>query len=450
MKQSLAGLNDQRIQAALAGGLGGGLSWLFIEPIVAPQLRTVTSLGQLLRVDVGFGALAGVCIGAALGIAEGVLLKSSYRARRGALIGALVGILGGAVGCVLAELVYQPLKLLCFVGRAVGWGVFGALLGSAEGITRRSLAGLRSATLGGLVGGAIGGFAFDAVAMVVMPLFQSDALCRGVALIILGACIGLWIALVEQALAPALLKIVSGQFEGRVFILDKPELTLGSDERADVTIFGDPCVQRRHARLRFEGGGYTLHAEPAAQVSVNKQPISRQSLHPEDEILVGQTRLIYRAQGERAPLRHLTTRLGPRVQPPELAPARVSFPSPIGSGAEAGMSIKPRLQPVQDSPGGPMTPEPLCLVRLNTVQRYTLSCYAPTTIGRAPDNVIVLDEPIVSAHHAEIQYENGRYVLYDLSSRNGTFVNERCITGPNLIKAGWRLKVGNVEFAVVG
>ena len=186
-------LNDQRIlRSALAGGLGGTVSGPLIEPLVAPRLERATSMSEVYPVDALFGALAGICIGAALGIAEGIIARSAYQARRGGLIGAGVGIIGGAIGLVIGEMVFQPLKFLCFVGRSVGWAVFGAFLGAAEGITRRSWKGLRSAALGGTIGGAIGGFMFDLVALFTVLLFRSDAVSRR-GLIILGAGIGLWL-----------------------------------------------------------------------------------------------------------------------------------------------------------------------------------------------------------------------------------------------------------------
>jgi pSer/pThr/pTyr-binding forkhead associated (FHA) protein len=73
-----------------------------------------------------------------------------------------------------------------------------------------------------------------------------------------------------------------------------------------------------------------------------------------------------------------------------------------------------------------------------------------TAIGRSADNDIVLDAPGVSAHHAEVRYEAGRYILYDRGSTNGTFVNGRRISGPNMIKGGWTVKVGEIELEVVG
>ena len=49
----------------------------------------------------------------------------------------------------------------------------------------------------------------------------------------------------------------------------------------------------------------------------------------------------------------------------------------------------------------------------------------PLTIGRDPENDLVLDDRRVSRRHAEIRPRLGRYTLYDLQSTNGTSVNGR-------------------------
>ena len=422
-------LNDQRIRSAIAGGLGGLLSWILVELLVAPRLQGLTNVADMYPVDALFGALAGVCIGAALGSAEGILMRSAYRTVRGALIGAAAGIIGGAIGLVLGEMVYQPLKLCCFVGRSLGWAVFGAFLGVAEGITRRSWPGLRSAALGGTIGGAIGGIAFDLVGVVTVLVFGSDALSRGVALVIMGACIGLWIVVMERRLSPATLKITSGQFEGREFYLDKPSLTLGSGERGDIAIFGDADIRSHHATLTHAGTGYLIEAVSGASVLVNKQPVSRQSLVNEDELLVGGTRLIYRDKSG------ATTRTVSEPAAPEPAwPPQPAMPFPA-------------VSPV--APRGVAAPGvgALWLADAQTGLRYSLQA-GVTTIGRASDNNIVLGGTTVSGYHAEVRYENGQYVLYDKNSRNGSFVNGRRISAPNLIKPGWRITIGDIELTV--
>jgi hypothetical protein len=51
------------------------------------------------------------------------------------------------------------------------------------------------------------------------------------------------------------------------------------------------------------------------------------------------------------------------------------------------------------------------------------------TVGSAPDNDVVIDEPSVSRVHAVVQQLNGRWFIEDCGSRNGTTVNTRRLTG---------------------
>lgn len=50
------------------------------------------------------------------------------------------------------------------------------------------------------------------------------------------------------------------------------------------------------------------------------------------------------------------------------------------------------------------------------------------TIGRLPDNTVIIDNPAVSGHHACVFREGDDYVVEDLQSTNGTFVNEKRVT----------------------
>jgi pSer/pThr/pTyr-binding forkhead associated (FHA) protein len=50
------------------------------------------------------------------------------------------------------------------------------------------------------------------------------------------------------------------------------------------------------------------------------------------------------------------------------------------------------------------------------------------TIGRALDNDIVIDDPRVSRHHAQLRLRQGCYVLYDTGSSGGTLVNNQPIS----------------------
>src|ERR1700729_1918573 len=63
----------------------------------------------------------------------------------------------------------------------------------------------------------------------------------------------------------------------------------------------------------------------------------------------------------------------------------------------------------------------------NVLQEVTLSG-GVVTIGRQPDNLLRIDNPIVSGHHARIFWENNHYVLEDNESFNGTYVNNRSVS----------------------
>ena len=65
-----------------------------------------------------------------------------------------------------------------------------------------------------------------------------------------------------------------------------------------------------------------------------------------------------------------------------------------------------------------------------------------TVIGRSDDCDVVLPERQVSRHHAEIERDDRGYVLRDLGSKNGTFVNgQRVRGGPYRLSDGDEIQV---------
>jgi predicted component of type VI protein secretion system len=65
------------------------------------------------------------------------------------------------------------------------------------------------------------------------------------------------------------------------------------------------------------------------------------------------------------------------------------------------------------------------------------------TIGRLPDNVVQIEDPSVSSHHAQLTLIGSDYHLKDLNSTNGTRVN-----GKNFVE--WQLEDGDeVRFGKV-
>lgn len=58
------------------------------------------------------------------------------------------------------------------------------------------------------------------------------------------------------------------------------------------------------------------------------------------------------------------------------------------------------------------------------------------TIGRDSTNEIVINDAEVSRRHARLTFQGGKYVLEDLGSTNGTFVNGQRLAGPRVLRTG--------------
>ena len=68
------------------------------------------------------------------------------------------------------------------------------------------------------------------------------------------------------------------------------------------------------------------------------------------------------------------------------------------------------------------------------------------TIGRTPEATLCISHLAVSQRHAEITYANGCYLLRDLKSRNGTFLNDNRLEPYSvlIINPGDQIRIGTV------
>ena len=67
---------------------------------------------------------------------------------------------------------------------------------------------------------------------------------------------------------------------------------------------------------------------------------------------------------------------------------------------------------------------------------------AVVSLGRHPDNDIVLNDLSLSRFHARIERRGDRYVVVDLGSQNGVFLNGVRISGEAPIRPGDRVGMG--------
>ncbi len=80
---------------------------------------------------------------------------------------------------------------------------------------------------------------------------------------------------------------------------------------------------------------------------------------------------------------------------------------------------------------------------------FRLSRRRPVTVGRDASNDVVLTDRSVSGHHAVLRMVGGEWIVADLDSRNGTFLNGEQVRPESGIGAGDVVQFGAVRLQLV-
>jgi len=278
-------------QRSLLGGLGGLIGW---------ALMTVFGVNSsnVYLMDLWTGALVGLSMGLCSGAWEGIFRShSTKRAMSGARTGAAIGIVAGMVGLILGEVIHS-LSGGGLIFRALGWAIFGALLGINEGVSRRMVTKMAFGAYGGFLGGLMGGSTYEwlfGICRIILPRQLSQAVGGAIGLVILGLFVGAMIGLVEDLLRAAWLLFLNGRLEGQTRTLDplKQSTVIGRSDLADICILSDPGVLSRHAEIQPEGGGFIL--QPAeGSVTIDRSggslTVTREVLQPGDVLIISAQR----------------------------------------------------------------------------------------------------------------------------------------------------------------
>lgn len=187
--------------------------------------------------------------------------------------------------------------------------------------------------------------------------------------------------------APAYLEIPDQAAGARQIPLTGAGVMLGADAACDVVL---PGLAARHARLEVVAGAHHVRAEGASAVRLGDAVVSAEApavLHDGDVLQLGALVVVYR--------------------------------NPQAS----------RIAAVQHFATPPGT--------------------ALLTIGRAGAD-IVLDQPLVARHHADLAWVGGRHVLRDRRSANGTWVNGARLRGERVLALGDVVQIGTFRLTYDG
>lgn len=427
------------LRSALAGGLGGLIGCLLGEFINWSNGHE--RLIIVYAIDFIYFFIVSGAIGAVLGALSGILNRSRYQAIRGARIGALIGGIGGGLGSWPAQAMFNTLGDGLFA-RAVGWAIVGAIVGLCPGVAARDRKRALRGLTGGFVGGFVGGFLFDLVGY----LLDADGgtISRLVADTAVGICVGFMVALVEALLKNAWLTVINGRREGAQFILSKDTTLIGRDDRDDVLLWGDPLMTTSHARLHRAQDGFVLeNLSQEAPTLVNQKVVaSTVQLRDGDEVILGSTRLLFSTHGRPAEQPGIALSRG-RQSPAMLEASPRATTLPHVSSAD--ICSQPAMLAGNSRPDRAYRLVSIC-ERVN----FRLPQCDLLVIGRAISNDIVFDDPTVSTRHAELRWDQGKWIVHDLNSTNGTFVSYRGVPQEeqrveyNALQSGSLVRFGQV------
>jgi NADPH-dependent 2,4-dienoyl-CoA reductase/sulfur reductase-like enzyme/pSer/pThr/pTyr-binding forkhead associated (FHA) protein len=198
---------------------------------------------------------------------------------------------------------------------------------------------------------------------------------------------------------------------GRTFPLDREVMSLGRHPSMSVVI-KDPGVSSLHAQItRYADAWYLRDAGSRNGTWVNGALVTvPRALRPGDRLRLGASELVFRGPETDA-------RRGSVAPPPPDTPAGPRLE--IRGGRGVGLSF---------ALAGPQM-----------------------VVGREPSNDVRLDDPSVSRRHAILSELEGRWLLSDLHSSRGTYINrERLSPGQETpLEDGDALKLGDVVLAFV-
>ncbi len=430
----------------LAGVAAGLLTW-FVTDLSGlmhiPDAVRELSAGEWQQQQI-VGMVFGALIGALLGVADRLASGTTTQIGKAVGVGLAVGFAAGFVGLVFGAALFGGLYVLnarnplAFVGnvlaRALGWAFIGALAGTADGWRKWSFRVGRNGFIGGLLGGLIGGTTFEIVPYLVPGLARPGVLSRLAGFTITGAMIGLFVALVQQLLKEAWIRVVVGRNEGREYLVEKAQTTIGRSELSDVPLFGDTAVERTHVVVaaRSDGRFVLRDNNTKAGTLLNDERVGGDGevvLRDGDRIGIAGRTLIFRER--------LTRRRTARA-PKDVAAAP---PRPASGLPSLGDSLPP-LRPAAAAPqnGNGFAPAPALdqSTRLVAVAgphagaAYSIGP-AGANIGRDPDAAIPLPgDTKASRLHARIVREGANIVIEDAGSTNGTYVNGQKVSRQTL------------------
>src|SRR5712691_6952772 len=238
--------------------------------------------------------------------------------------------------------------------------------------------------------------------------------------------------------------------DGREYVIAAASLVFGREAGCDVVVPGKD-VSRRHAEIVLTPKGYVLVDSSTNGTFVNEERVEGQRILARADVLrLGDEQ--FRFYVDAAPATAAAPPPpGPAANPPQVAPpasaaaSQVGAPGPAAPPPGAADRLRHTVHGLEAfvPAGGALAS---FLVRSGGLIGQRLAVKTPiVNIGRADYNDLVVPDPSISTSHAKLQRREGVWVLVDLDSTNGTFVDGERVKGEAPLAPGATVRLGDVQ-----
>jgi pSer/pThr/pTyr-binding forkhead associated (FHA) protein len=228
--------------------------------------------------------------------------------------------------------------------------------------------------------------------------------------------------------------------DGREYTVGEGSVTFGREAGADVVVAGHD-VSRQHAEIRSDPEGYILIDTSVNGTYVNGERMGKtRRLSRADVIRIGNDEFRFYADSPPP-----SPKSAPKMQAVEIP----SGGPPAGASqrlSETMHGIPAREIQRQNTPPSPSAaPLASLLFRSGDMKGRRLPIKVPVVnIGRGDYNDVVIADPSVSTMHAKLQRREAIWILTDLGSTNGTFVEGEPLKGELPLSPGTTIRFGDV------
>src|SRR5882724_12595457 len=238
--------------------------------------------------------------------------------------------------------------------------------------------------------------------------------------------------------------------DGREYLITGASLVFGREAGCDVVV-GGKDVSRRHAEIVLTPKGYVLVDSSTNGTFVNEERVEGQRILARADVLrLGDEQFRFYADAVPATAA-ASPPPAPAANPPQVAPPASAAASQVGAPGQAAPApgAADRLRHTVHGleayvpAGGALAS---FLVRSGGLIGQRLAVKTPiVNIGRADYNDLVVPDPSISTSHAKLQRREGVWVLVDLDSTNGTFVDGERVKGEAPLAPGATVRFGDVQ-----